>query len=549
MKIQPIKYQNQSFKAATININAFSDTHGELYLADNALEEMRNRKKDIFCRNEKGKTNVLAICGDWFMDGGRKGYKANPDKPLAIFQSDIFNEFISQIKKIATNTNVLFTPGNHEFDGGVPLLDEILASLNADTLMTNLDLENSSGFKKSISNNKIINEKVLEVDDDKNPNLKHKLLFLGVIPVNLQMYQKNLNGISLTNNSTKPQALVKKEDYEETLQLCKSKIENFKENNPNGIVIVMCHTGVEFADNLAKEAPVNIIFDGHEHKDDIRRVNSTPIIPLLQNFKKIVNAKIKINDNGVIESIRLKDFNPINNKKKGPLCRFYHKLFREDLEKSYSVKTKYPNMKSLDTKNIRLQNNYLANFVTDSILEELQKQDPQIDFFALNSSAIRHPLKVSDKKSISSFDVMNVLSGIKEEDGQIMLTDVSGLQLTYMVLDNLLFNKDLPQKNPLIHYAGLSINKTKILEEYKLGASLEKLSQYIIDQKTNKPINPTKSYKIANVEKYFNKSQNPKIKDLKNKSQYLGDSVQSLFKQHFDSSNDSLFAKCDVRIY
>ena len=549
MKIQPIKYQNQSFKAATININAFSDTHGELYLANNALEEMRNRKKDIFCRNEKGKTNVLAICGDWFMDGGRKGYKANPDKPLAIFQSDIFNEFISQIKKIATNTNVLFTPGNHEFDGGVPLLDEILASLNADTLITNLDLENSSGFKKSISNNKIINEKVLEVDDDKNPNLKHKLLFLGVIPVNLQMYQKNLNGISLTNNSTKPQALVKKEDYEETLQLCKSKIENFKENNPNGIVIVMCLTGVEFADNLAKEAPVNIIFDGHEHKNDIRRVNSTPIIPLLQNFKKIVNAKIKINDNGVIESIRLKDFNPINNKKKGPLCRFYHKLFREDLEKRYSVKTNYSNIKSLDIKNIRSQNNYLANFVTDSILEELQKINPEIDFFALNASAIRHPLKVSQKKSISSFDIMNILAGIREEDGQIVTTDVSGLQLTYMVLDNLLFNKDLPQKNPLIHYAGLSVNRTKLLEEYEKGASLEQLSAYIINSKTNEPIIPDAEYKMANVEKYFDKSQNPKIKSLKNKSKKFGNTVQNLFKKHFEDSKDNLFAKCDVRIY
>ena len=549
MKIQSINYSNQTFKSATININAFSDTHGELVLANNALEDMRNRQQDIFCKEEKGKTNVLAICGDWFMDGGRKGYKTSPNKPLEKFQLDILNEFIAQIKKIAANTTVLFTPGNHEFDGGVPLLDEVLASLNASTIMTNLNLEDSSGFKKSISNNKIINEKILEVEDDKNPNLKHKLLFLGIVPVNLEMYQKNLAGVHLTNNSNKPQAFVKKEDYEETLQLCKNKIAKFKKENPNGVVIAMCHTGVDFADNLAKESSVDIIFDGHEHKDDIRVVNSTPIIPLLQNFQKMVNARINIDDNGFLDSIKLKTFNPTNTKRKGPLSRYYYALFKDDMKKRFSLRTNNPNITILDTQNIRSQNNYLANFITDSILEELRKQNPQIDIFALNSSAIRHPLKVSDKKSISSFDVMNVLAGIKEEDGQIMLTDVSGLQLTYMVLDNLLFNKDLPQKNPLIHYSGLSINKTRLLEEYENGASLEKLSEFIIDQKTNKPINPTKSYKIANVEKYFNKSQNSVIRNLKHKSNYFGNTVQNLLKKHFENSNDKLFAKCDVRIY
>ena len=48
MKIQSINYSNQTFKSATININAFSDTHGELVLANNALEDMRNRQQDIF---------------------------------------------------------------------------------------------------------------------------------------------------------------------------------------------------------------------------------------------------------------------------------------------------------------------------------------------------------------------------------------------------------------------------------------------------------------------------------------------------------------------
>ena len=101
MKISLIKNNNStnvSFNAAMLNINAFSDTHGELLYANSALEEMRSRKIDIFCKSDdKASANVIAVCGDWFMDGARKGYITNPGKEVARFQLDIFNEFIRQI--------------------------------------------------------------------------------------------------------------------------------------------------------------------------------------------------------------------------------------------------------------------------------------------------------------------------------------------------------------------------------------------------------------------------------------------------------------------
>ena len=125
MKISSITNYNKSFKGAHININALSDTHGELMLANNALEEMRERK-DIFYKDEKGKANILAICGDWFIDGGRKGFISNPQKPLAMFQMAILNSFIKYIKRLAPQDAVLFTPGNHEFDCTLSLLDKIL---------------------------------------------------------------------------------------------------------------------------------------------------------------------------------------------------------------------------------------------------------------------------------------------------------------------------------------------------------------------------------------------------------------------------------------
>ena len=550
MRVGKIQNQyNNSFKGATININAFSDTHGELLLSNNALEELRTRQQDVFCRDEKGQHNIVAVCGDWFMDGGRVGYTTNPTKTNAEFQLDMFNEFTSQLKKIAQNTTMLFTPGNHEFDGGIEELDNVLSRIDADIIATNLDIENSPAFKKTIENGKMFSEKIVEVDDDKDPNLKHKLLFLGVMPVNLPAYQKELDGIKLIDSIDKQQRYVKKEDYTKTLEICTDKISQFKQENPNGIVIFMSHTGVDFADNLAKNAEVDIIFDGHEHKDGVRFVNTTPIIPLSQNFKKIVNTKLTINDDGSLNTIRFKDFNPTKNLRRGPLFKFYCQLFKKDIKKNYSIQTPIEKLEYLETKGLREGNNFLANFVTDSVLEELQKFDPTIDFFALNASAIRHPLKVSKLPSIAQIDIMNVLAGIKEEDGKIMTTKLSGSELTYMVIDNILFNKDMPQKNPIIHYSGLIIDKTKILRELSQGKKPQELSHLIVDSRTNLPIEKNKEYKIANVEKYFNKSSNPKIKSLKHNSEFTPFTVQELFKKHFKDAEDGrVYAKCDIRL-
>ena len=539
---------NASFRGATLNINAFSDTHGELSLANQALEEMRSRKNDIFLKtNEKGTANVISVCGDWFMDGSRKGYLTNPSKEVARFQLDIFNEFIRHIKGIASNTMTLFTPGNHEFDGGVKLLDDVLANLDAEVLFSNLDVSSSDGFQKSIRDNKIINEKIVEIEDDKNPELKHKFLFLGISPVNMPAYQKKLDGVSLIDAIPKPQRYVTKEDYEKTLSYCKEKILEFKKQNPKGHVILMSHTGVKFADTLARESEVDLVFDGHEHKDPIRVVNGTPIVPLSQNFKKIVNAKMKVDDEGNLADIGLKSFSPLDNKTKGPLLKLYRKLFAKDTKNKYSIRTDKENVQQLDIKDVRQSNNFLANFITDTILDELKKKDSSIEFFALNSSSIRHPLNVSKKPKNSFLDVMSVLSGIKEE-AKIMTTELSGHDILYMILDNFLFNKDMPQQNPLIHYSGLIIDRTSMLEKYEQNTDINELAKYVIITQTGKPIDPEQHYKIANVEKYFNKSQNSRIKEFKDYSEYTGYTLQELFKKHFQESDGKLYAKCDVRI-
>ena len=552
MKISKIiNFSNyNSFKSANISINSFSDTHGEMLLADSALDKIQQNKNDIFLKNEQGNANILAVCGDWFMNGNQKGYSNNPKKPLAKFQLEIFNELINQIKLLAGGRNFtsLFLPGNHEFDSDITLLDEVLSELNAETILTNLNLSDSPALIRSTKRRKVINEKIVEVEDSKNPNLTHRILFLGVCPVNMSAYQTHLTGVDFLDNINKSRHYIDKSDYKKTFNDCITRINKFKKNNPNGIVILLSHTGANFADNLVQQAPVDLVFDGHEHLDDIRFVNKTPIIPLSQNFRKTVNAKLKINDDGHLESITLKTLFPDNSNCQGVIAKLYHKLFSADLEEKYYIKPENPEVQELDTSHVRTGNNFLANFVTDSILEELNKIYSQVDFFALNSSSIRHSLSTSIDKKNSKFNVLNVLSGIREDQSQIFLTELNGRELLKMVLDNYKFNNESPENNTIIHYSGLIIDRTNLMQAYENGAPDDDLYQYIVNANDNTPINPNKKYIIANAEKYFDKNPNKEIKAMKSKSIATGRNVHELFLEHFENSNGNLTVKCDVRI-
>lgn len=550
MKVSSLQNSNlftqASFRAATVNINSFSDTHGNIQLADKAYQEIKDRREDIFCREGKGKKNIFAICGDWFMDGAKKGYYSAEHKPKSFFQRDILNAFIALVKGLAPNTDFIFTPGNHEFDGGIKLADDVFANLDSDILVTNMHIETSNGFLRSISKGKILNQKIIEVEDDKNSDLKHKILLLGVSPVNLKYYQKNCQGLTLLDNVQIAQQKVEEHDYQATMSECKQRITDFKQKNPDGVVVLMSHTGVNFADNLAERAEVDFVLDGHEHKDQIRYVNKTPIIPLSQNFKKIVNLKLNFNDEGKLSSYELKSFNPTKNKKQGILTDLYNFLLSKDVEKQYTIETD-KNIKELSIQNVRTGNSYLANFITDSIIEEIREEEPNVDFFGLNSSAIRGSLKVSKKPEVSHFDVLNAVSGIREEEAEIMITKMSGKEVLDIVMDNILFNSIMPKKNPIMQYAGLSVDKTAMLNGYDVGCKLESLYQYVIDTNTGKPIEKDKTYIFANTEKYFDKTDNSEIKELKQRSYKIGFTVHELFERHFENATSSLIAKCDVR--
>lgn len=537
-----------NFKGATINISALSDTHGHIEQADSAFQSLM--KQRAFETEGTGKINYLITGGDWFISGDKKGYKSAPDKPLMQFQLYLYNKFVSEIKKRFPKLKTLFVPGNHEFDGGSDLFQKTAANLDSTILATNIDTKNSPLFKKEIASGHIVEQTVDFVQDDKIQHISYPVLNLGVSPVNMNFYSKKTDGITLTDNIPQAQKTIKPEQYKKTFENVISKAKQFKKDYPNGIVVLTSHTGVGFAENCAKEDVFDIIFNAHEHKNTDEFTYDTPIINLSQNFNKIVNAKIKINDNGERELISITDIIPQKDEKqKGAIAEFFDFLFKEDSKKIYKIKCPDKSLKELSTDGIRKGNNHLANFVTDIILSEIKERDPKVNIFALNASAIRGGFEIDNNKpSTSNVDVMNCLDGINISQADVYTTDVTGRQLVDLILDNLKFNLKDREKNPIIHYSGIRIDRINLLRNYKRTQDNAKLCPFITLSKTGLSIKPDKIYRIANPVKYFEKAQTKEVKDLLAVSEPLNCNIVEMFNEHFDK-HPSVTYKPDVRIY
>ena len=103
-----INSQTTAFKGATLNINAFSDTHGQLENTGPFFEEIKENEKDLFLKDKKGTKDVIALAGDWYMAGNVTGYKSKPDYNSQRFQLIFFNKLIKELKTFSKNALSIF---------------------------------------------------------------------------------------------------------------------------------------------------------------------------------------------------------------------------------------------------------------------------------------------------------------------------------------------------------------------------------------------------------------------------------------------------------
>lgn len=544
MKINSIQPYHFSFKGAQMSITAFSDTHGQLEDIGSFWEEIEKNKDDIFLKEGKGKKDVVAVAGDWFMAGNVKGYKSNPDYNSQKYQLLFFNKLMKMFSRMSKSITSIFTIGNHELDAGFEEFSKCARKLNSQIVSTNVDLESSDVLKHHA-----LRSKTIEIQDDKDPSLVHKVLFLGVSPGNMSYYNKKLEGIKFLDDVYKPQSKITPDEVKNSINAVKKEIEEFKKENPKGAVVLLDHFGGTFQDELLRQKlPVNVILSAHEHLDYDELKGSALIVKLFQNFKKFENVKINFDDNGDLSGIKTHAYYPKGLSGTNEMQDFYERVFKKDIEQSYSIPAR-DGICDLELKGVRYKNSYLANYITDVILNRIQKRIPETDFFALNASAIRGPLKTKEGGEVNNINILLTLNGIRNEDANIMLSRVTGREILYMIVENVMSNAQSREKNPLNHYSGLSYNKTMLIKGIQMGLDEKNLISFIRD-KNGEPLDLDREYLLANVEKFFLKSKNPFIKELytSNRTAMTLLNAKEEFKKHFEENLNEVSASKEIRV-
>lgn len=544
MKINSIQPYHFSFKGAQMSITAFSDTHGQLEDIGSFWEEIEKNKDDIFLKEGKGKKDVVAVAGDWFMAGNVKGYKSNPDYNSQKYQLLFFNKLMKMFSRMSKSITSIFTIGNHELDAGFEEFSKCARKLNSQIVATNVDLESSDVLKHHA-----LRSKTIEIQDDKDPSLVHKVLFLGVSPGNMSYYNKKLKGIKFLDDVYKPQSKITPDEVKNSINAVKKEIEEFKKENPKGAIVLLDHFGGTFQDELLRQKlPVNVILSAHEHLDYDELKGSALIVKLFQNFKKFENVKINFDDNGDLSGIKTHAYYPKGLSGTNEMQDFYERVFKKDIEQSYSIPAR-DGICDLELKGVRYKNSYLANYITDVILNRIQKRIPETDFFALNASAIRGPLKTKEGGEVNNINILLTLNGIRNEDANIMLSRVTGREILYMIVENVMSNAQSREKNPLNHYSGLSYNKTMLIKGIQMGLDEKNLISFIRD-KNGEPLDLDREYLLANVEKFFLKSKNPFIKELytSNRTAMTLLNAKEEFKKHFEENLNEVSASKEIRV-
>ena len=513
--IGSIQGYSPSFKAAQLNILATSDNHGNFLSWPLLAQTVENNKKDIFQKAEEDSTlNLLAINGDWFINPSKNGFITDPNANSGKLQFSILNQFIDfvhrQVGKYA-KFDTVYTMGNHDLDAGDSFMYNVMRKAKMNTLITNVDVENSPGIQKVLKKtNKVTKSKVYSIPDDKNPYLEHKVLLLGVTIPSMKFYNPGLlKDMQFFDDCNKKDANLREEDLLNTFNAVKEEVDKFKEENPKGAVIVMSHTGAPISKMIKKHVPeIDVILNGHDHKNLTSLVGSTNIDSLGKDNEIIKAFSLKFDDDGDLE----KDVNTYVSKAtstekldKNPINLHMKELLAEDLKPLVSVTDISGAEAELpyNELEVRSKNSYLANYLTSAVKRSVRRLTGEKDVIVgIQSSIIRGGLK----NGSNNLAIMKIFDGVSEDLSNIKIGALSGEELVGLITENVKSNLKNPKRNTLIQWSDIQINRT-LISDIVEGKSKKDFSEAIKvrDSITNEfgPIDLHKKYKIAIGEKFL----------------------------------------------
>ncbi len=516
--IKAIRGYNPSFEAAQVNILATSDNHGNFLSWPLLAQTVQNNKKDIFVKAEDESTlNIFAVAGDWFINPSKKGFITNQKSTNGILQYQFLAHFINFVQKQVgqdANFDTVFTMGNHDLDAGDSFMYRVMKRPNMKTLVTNVDIENSPGIQKIMkANQNVTRSHVYSIPDDKDPNMTHKVLLMGVTIPSMQFYNPGLlKQMKFFDDCNKKDANLTENDLQNTFRVVKEEVEKFKAENPKGAVVLMSHTGAPISKMIRKYVPdIDVILNGHDHKNLTSMKEQTNIDSLGKDNEIIKALNLRFDDDGDLEKDVNTYFSKTTSKiglEKNPIQLLLYRLLSEDLKPLVSLTDISGNEAELvyNEKDIRCRNSYLANWLTSAVKRTVRDICGDKDVIVgIQSSIIRGGLK----NGSNNLDIMKIFDGVSEDLSNVQIGSVYGDELVGLIVENIKGNLKDPKRNTIIQWSDIQVNRT-LISEILAGNSNKPLDEAIKirDDATNefRPIDLHKRYKIAIGEKFLVKN-------------------------------------------
>ena len=548
MKINSVSKQTTSvnFNGARVNILATSDNHGNVHSLPKFVKTVETNKGDIFLNSEDNSTlNIFAIAGDWFINPSKKGFFTNPNSTNGDIQLRFLKETISSIKEATgkgSNFETIFTMGNHDLDGGDSFIYKVLRTVPMKSLITNVDMQNSPGMRTCQGKNddKIAKSFVFEIPDDKNPDMKHKVLFVGATIPTMDFYNPSLlKRMCFLDNGNVKDANLKEQDIQKTIGAIAEEVNKFKAENPKGAVVLLSHMGDRLSKIVRDNVPqINVILNGHDHIAKTSLKGKTNINSLGKDNEFIKALNLYFNDDGNLEttdmSMFFTDLTLTDDLAQHPLQLFLKESFKEDMISHLEINDPSGDITELDYGNeIRFSNSYLANYLTSAVKRSISKIDPDVFSVAIQSSIIRGGLKDGS----NNLDLMKVFDGVSEDLSTLQIGSVSGEELVGLITENIKANLKSPTRNTIIHWSDFQIDRT-LISEIQSGKSKKSYDEAIKARnpisKQFEPIDLMKYYKIVLPDKFLIKDDIEWPAKIRGKFIPLNRTYDELFREHLD---------------
>ena len=451
-----------SFKSGHCNILTFSDLHGGLRGPAKMFNSIAANVEKIFPNQaEQNVYNILAMPGDIFINEAKRGYITKPSLTNGDVQLYMVNNLLKSIRNLIrpkAKYDVLFTPGNHDLDGGDISLLDTLKKMPVKMLLTNAD--NTEELSKAYDN-KMFTSVVYEIPDDKKPNLKHKVLALGVTLQNMKYFNEGfIKIIKFLDNYTSVDEKLNDEAYSSTIEKVNSIITKFKEENPNGAVVILSHLGNRFSGLLAENNPdINLILNGHDHVQKLTRVNRSKIVSLGQNSEIYRGVQLHFDDYGRLENINVDTYYPTEEKTPyaKDLMKDINYLIKDDIKPLVQFKpNEYGINEFVYTTEIRYKNSPYANFLSSALRDYLIEMGYKVDLLGCQSSSIRGSIK----EGSANLDLLKTFDGIKDRVAELEIAPLKGQEILDIVTENINGNLASPERSTIMQWSDLKVDRS-----------------------------------------------------------------------------------------